>query len=263
MMAALLLMFVLIMALVLLQSLHTFEEKNEDLEQQKQTILVQQENLENQQLTIRTQQEELDNQKLILAQQEENLTQVKNELNEVTKMVSVKSDIIAALKEEFSGSSMMVMVDEQTGAITFDTGIFFAVDSDQIRPEGAEFLNSFVPQYLSILLGDEFRNKISEIIIEGHTDPQGSYMYNLDLSQRRAYAVAQFCLDEGKDILPENQVQLLRRILTANGKSFSNPIYNTDNEIDAQACRRVVFKFRLKDEEMIQAIQELLADSSD
>jgi len=244
MMAALLLMFVLIMALVLLQSLRTFEQKNKDLELQ--------------QLTILAQEEELDAQRLILAQQEENLEQVKGELNQVTKMVGVKSDIIAALQEEFKNTNLAVKVDEQTGAITFDTGIFFTVGSAEIRGEGAEFLRSFVPQYLSVLLEGEYKDMIAEIIIEGHTDLTGTYMYNLDLSQRRAYAVSQFCLDETNSVLEADQIQLLRSILTANGRSFSNPIYLKTGEIDAEASRRVVFKFRLKDEEMIAAIQEVL-----
>lgn len=249
MMAALLLMFILIMALTLVQSLRMFEEKNADLERQ--------------QLTIEAQQQELEAHKEILEQQEQNLEQVKGELSELTQLVGVKSEIIEALQAEFSGSALAVKVDEQTGAITFDTGIFFAVDSDTVRKEGQEFLNSFVPQYLSVLLSDAYRDSISEIIIEGHTDSNGSYMYNMDLSQRRAFAVAQFCLDESNNVLSRDQIQILRSILTANGRSFSNPIYDENGRVDAQASRRVVFKFRLKDDEMVSAIQDLLGGEND
>ena len=248
MMAALLLMFVLIMALTLLQSLRTFEEKNADLEKQ--------------QITIEAQQKELDKQREILEAQELNLEEVKGELGELTKMVGVKTEIIEALKEEFKGSALTVNVDEQTGAITFDTGIFFTVDSAAIRQEGAAFLNSFVPQYLSVLLSEEYRDLIAEIIVEGHTDLDGSYMYNLDLSQRRAFAVAEFCLEKNSGLESE-QIEILRNILTANGRSFSNPVYDQNGDIDSDASRRVVFKFRLKDEEMIDAIQELLGDTND
>ena len=242
MMAALLLIFILIMTLTLVNSLRLFEEKNADLERQ--------------QLTIEAQQEELDEQK-------EMLEQVKGELSELTELVGVKSEIIEALQAEFSSSNLAVKVDEQTGAITFDTGIFFALDSDTVREEGQVFLQSFVPQYLSVLLSDDFRDSISEIIIEGHTDSKGSYTYNLDLSQRRAYAVARFCLDEENEVLTKEQINLLRNILTANGRSFSNPIYDENGKVDAKASRRVVFKFRLKDDEMVDAIQDLLGDSND
>ena len=235
MMAALLLMFILIMTLTLLQSLRKFEEKNADLERQQLTI----------------------------HQQEQALEEVKSELSELTQLVGVKSEIIAALQVEFSATNLAVKVDAQTGAITFDTGIFFDVDSDVVREEGQLFLKSFVPQYLSVLLGDDFRDSVAEIIIEGHTDADGSYTYNLDLSQRRALAVAQFCLDERNAVLSSKQLQSLRSILTANGRSFSNPIYNAQGQVDAEASRRVVFKFRLKDEEMVNSIQELLGDVND
>lgn len=256
MMAALLLMFILIMALTLVQSLRMFEEKNADLERQQLTIEAQQQELE-------AQKQELESHKEILEQQEQDLEQVKGELSELTQLVGVKSEIIEALQSEFSGSDLAVKVDEQTGAITFDTGIFFAVDSDTVRKEGQEFLNSFVPQYLSVLLSDAYRDSISEIIIEGHTDSEGSYMYNMDLSQRRAFAVAQFCLDESNNVLSRDQIRILRNILTANGRSFSNPIYDENGQIDAQASRRVVFKFRLKDDEMVSAIQDLLGGEND
>lgn len=241
MMAALLLMFVLIMALTMLQSLRTFEEKNADLERQRITI---------------------EEQREALKIQEENLEKVKGDLNELTKIVGVKSDIIAALKEEFSGSELTVNVDEQTGAITFDTGIFFAYGSAYIQQAGEAFLNTFVPQYLSVLLSEEYKDYVAEIIIEGHTDLDGTYMMNLGLSQQRALAVAQFCL-EWNNSLTDDQTNTLRKILTANGRSFSNPVYDQDGNVDAQASRRVVFKFRLKDEEMVSAIQDLLGDRND
>jgi chemotaxis protein MotB len=43
------------------------------------------------------------------------------------------------------------------------------------------------------LLGDEqIKKNISRIVIEGHTDDEGSYLYNLELSQERAFNVAKY-----------------------------------------------------------------------
>ena len=242
MMAALLLMFILIMALTLLRSLRMFEEKNADLERQQITI---------------------DAQRIEIEDQQKKLDEVKGELAELTKMVGVKSDIIKALQAEFQNSDLSVKVDPQTGAITFDAGIFFSVGSAGISEDGDVFLQEFVPQYLSVLLGDTFRDQIAEIIIEGHTDTNGTYMYNLDLSQTRAYYVAGFCLNERNGVLTADQIAYLRTILTANGRSYSDPIYDEYGNIDPEASRRVVFKFRLKDDEMIEAIQEVLGESND
>ena len=55
-------------------------------------------------------------------------------------------------------------------------------------------INQFLPKYCSVLLRDDYREYVSEIIIEGHTDTNGSYIYNLELSQQRTFSVAKYCL---------------------------------------------------------------------
>ncbi len=52
----------------------------------------------------------------------------------------------------------------------------------------------------------------------------------------------------------------LQSILTANGRSFSNPIRDSQGNIIAESSRRVEFKFRLRDEEMIYKMKEMLED---
>lgn len=241
MMAALLLMFILIMAATLYQSLNTYEQKNRELEVQRTRIV--------------EQQEEIDRQKNALADTEE-------QLDKLSSMVGVKAEIIQALSEEFASSHMTVQVDEQTGAIVLPDGILFDVNKASISKDGQAFLKSFVPKYVSVLLSDKFEGYISEIIIEGHTDTDGAYMYNLDLSQKRAFAVSEYCLDEKKGSLNNKQIETLRKIVTANGRSYSDPIMKK-GKVDKDASRRVVFKFRLKDEEMIEAMREILVRSDD
>lgn len=53
---------------------------------------------------------------------------------------------------------------------------------------------------------------------------------------------------------------MLRTVLTANGKSCSNPVYNKDGSVDMAAPRRVEIKFRLQDEEMIDEMMDILKD---
>ncbi len=220
MMAALLLMFVLIMAFTLAQSLRTFEEQRKVLEERQQMIDLQQE--------------------------------------QIGKLIGVKSEIINELSLAFKDSDLNIKIDPQTGAITLDSSILFALGSSNLSKEGQEFVKEFFPQYISALLSEEYKDYIAEIIIEGHTDTKGTFMFNLALSQDRAYEVAKYCLDERKTVLPPEQLDDLRKIITANGRSYSNPIYNEDGTINADESRRVEIKFRLKDEEMIQTMQEIL-----
>ena len=109
-------------------------------------------------------------------------------------------------------------------------------------------------------LDEKYRDYVSEIIIEGHTDTNGSYIYNLELSQQRAFSVAKYCLTESNGIISSTDVELLRSVLTANGKSYSNPIYKEDGSVDLEASRRVEILFRLQDEEMIAEMMDILKE---
>ena len=227
MMAALLLTFVLILSVTLLQARKTYEEKQAQLEQKQEELAEKESVIENQQSQIDT-------------------------------IVGVRGDLVSALSKEFSGNEMSVKVDAQTGAITFDSSLLFAFDKDELQDGGKDFLNQFLPKYFSVLLGDDFLPYVAEIIIEGHTDTDGEYMYNLRLSQNRALAVSSYCLEHGTEFLSEDQMEKLRVLLTANGRSWSAPVYAADGTVDKDASRRVEIKFRLKDEEMMDEIAEML-----
>ena len=105
---------------------------------------------------------------------------------------------------------------------------------------------------------EENEGYVGEIIIEGHTDTDGTYLHNLALSQERALAVATYCLSGELTGLNAGEKQMLQNIMTANGRSFSDPVYAPDGSVDKEASRRVVFKFRMKDSEMIDQMSEIL-----
>ena len=220
MMAALLLIFILIISFTLMQSKSQYESKQAELEKQ-QEIIKEQEQLLNEQ------QKELD------------------------RIAGIRSDLVMALRDEFTDSSLNIKIDEKTGAITFDAGILFDVADYELTEEGKAFLKEFLPKYCNVLLDDKYNDYVSEIIIEGHTDTNGSYIYNLELSQQRAFSVAKYCLAEGNGIISSEEMEMLRTLLTANGKSYSNPVYKEDGSVDLDASRRVEILFRLQDEEMI------------
>lgn len=251
MMAALLLIFVLIISFTMLQSKRQYEEKERELLAQQNVIGEQQEQLDQQQ-------EQLDEQKDIVSQQQE---QMQTQQEQLDKIIGIKSALITALRDEFDGSELKVSVDSQTGAITFDASVLFDKGKYEIKEEGKNFLDQFLPRYFSVLLKKDFHQYISEIMIEGHTDTTADYLYNLELSQQRALSVAKYCLDEKSSSIPKDQIERLQKIMTANGRSFSNPIYKEDGTIDMDASRRVEFKFRLKDEEMVEEMVRILNEN--
>lgn len=172
----------------------------------------------------------------------------------IDQIMGVRVNLIEDLNEEFGGSG--IEIDEKTGAMIFNTDILFEFDAAELKPEGFAFLDEFVPAYLDVLLESGYDDYISEIIIEGHADRVGGYLYNLELSQERAFSVAEYILSE--DFPYQNIQEHLKEKLTVNGRSYTDGRYDEDGEYSYDDSRRVEFKFRLKDEEILEATRELL-----
>lgn len=283
MMAALLLFFVLIIAI----TMAVYRQKTADLEKteaelnsardQLELTLV---DLESSKLELEKSNEEL---RLSLAQLQESYAKeamTQEELNkayleiqnaqaelaatksELQDIVGIRTDIIKALQATFDESSMAV--DSQTGSITFSSDVLFRYNSANLTAESQKTLKEAIPKYLSVLLQEQYRDYIAEIIIEGHTDTDGDYQSNMELSYNRANSVAKFCLKE-KNGLSKTQIEQLQNLLTVNGRSYSDPVYEKDalnketEKIDMASSRRVEIKFRLKEDEMIEKIAQIIA----
>ena len=273
MMAALLLIFILIIAI----TLGIYKQKQADLETTQQQLSSTQQDLAMSEEELKNYMAKLDdaNSKVTLTQEQlqaaynaiaakqseidatqEELRSTKSQLEDI---VGIRTNIIRELQSSLSGSSMTV--DPQTGSITFSSDVLFKYNSSVLTENSKTTLKEIIPTYLSVLLQDSFRPYIAEIIVEGHTDTDGGYASNMELSFARANAVAEFCQKE-KNGLTNEQITELQNVLTVNGRSYSSPVYKEGtSEVDMAASRRVEIKFRLKEDEMIEKINEVLNES--
>lgn len=284
MMAALLLIFILIIAITLaiykqkrtdlekaqlqLNATQTeLDASREELEASKAELETSKANLEASEEELRNSlkeleeayaqatmtQEELDAAYLEIDEAKAELNATKSELQDI---VGIRTDIIGELQNRFTNSSMKV--DPQTGSITFSSDVLFRYNSATLTEESKKTLTEIIPMYLGVLLQDNFKPYIAEIIIEGHTDTDGDYQSNMTLSYNRANSVAKFCMNPNNG-LTESQIEQLQKLMTVNGRSYSSPIYkDNSSEVDMAASRRVEIKFRLKEDEMINKITEVL-----
>lgn len=157
--------------------------------------------------------------------------------------------VIDDLQKAFR-DSQGVVVDSLSGAVRFPDAVLFAEGRAEILPMGQELLRDFGPKYMSVMVGDTInRRYLQAIAIEGHTNDRGSYEYNLDLSQRRAFAVMTFLLSHAGDYGAE-----LRHFATANGESFRRQLCRVPltrdqpcpaSQIDKDGSRRIEIRFRL------------------
>ena len=295
MMAGVLLLFVLIMCVTLFQAQKSY---NESLQERDEKIALQEEytqelldkqnaldkkdeTLQNQDAQLKTQDEKLAEQEQQLAalaaklkEQESTLNaqqsaldektaQLKDQQAQIDQIIGVKADVIEALKNEFSKNNINVDIDAQPGALTLEASVMFDYDQAELTDAGKQALEQILPIYCKVLLQDDYMKYLAEIIIDGYTDTDGDYSYNLQLSQQRSLAVAQYLLDIQGNFLDATQSQNLEKYLTVNGHSMANPVLDANGNVDKDASRRVEVKFRLKDEEMIDELNQLLSSNDD
>ena len=290
MMAGVLLLFVLIMCVTLFQAQKSYneslqerdekiamqeqytqeqnaiDEKNETLQNQDEQLKSQDEQLAEQQKQLEALAAKLKEQESTLnAQQtalDEKTAQLKDQQAQIDQIIGVKADVIEALKNEFSKKNINVDIDAQTGALTLEASVMFDYDQAELTDSGKQALEQILPIYCKVLLQDDYKDYLAEIIIDGYTDTDGDYSYNLQLSQQRSLAVAQYLIDIQGNFLNDEQSQELEKYLTVNGHSMANPVLDADGNVDKDASRRVEVKFRLKDEEMIDELNQLLAGTT-
>lgn len=151
----------------------------------------------------------------------------------------------------------------------------FALSSPFMTRTFIEFLDDFIPRYLSIISEPEYIDYIRELRIEGHTDTrppisgEDSYIFNLRLSSQRAQNVLNYLRNhESFRNLDFETRKRMEFLFTANGLSFSRAL-NTENEIaflsennviNDNQSRRVEFRVVTSNERLIKRIFNEIKD---
>ncbi|WP_345972813.1 OmpA family protein [Sulfurimonas diazotrophicus] len=175
-----------------------------------------------------------------------NLTRIK-----IKNLTGIKVKVVQHLKEELGDS---ISIDPKSGALRFASNVLFNQGEATLKPEAKQELSRVLGHYIDALLSDkQMRRYIDRIIIEGHTNSDGSYLFNLELSQQRALAVMTFLYTQ----YPKNR-KLFRQYLSASGRSFTEPVLGADGKEDKQASRRIEIKFRIKNEEAVRELMNYL-----
>ena len=131
-----------------------------------------------------------------------------------------------------------VGVDQSNFRIDLGKDVRFESSSYNITPEARQFLRSYVPVLLRVKDTPEGKRWLRSIVIEGFTDEDGTYLYNLQLSLDRSRSVvcALFERASGIDALDRDQLQKVQELFLVGGYSFNSI------KKDKAASRRVEFK---------------------
>lgn len=189
-----------------------------------------------------------------------------------------QTSIYMALNKEFEKDldRWQAKIDPKDLTFTFKSPeILFPSGKDQLTPRFKEVLDEFFPRYLAVL--KNFRNSITEIRIEGHTDSSWNtsglpltakeiYYNNMNLSQGRTRSVLTYIYDMPK---VSKEQDWMKAHIAAVGLSSSRPVYQEDDcnnnyasviaingtcTEDKDKSRRVSFRILTNAEQQVQKI---------
>ncbi len=168
----------------------------------------------------------------------------------IKSLTGIKLKVVAALKEALGDK---INIDKKSGSLRLSSNILFDKGSAVLKDEAKVQLKKAFEEYIGTLVTNpKIKPHLDKIIIEGHTDSDGGYLYNLDLSQRRAFAVMNYLLT--LDFAKQYNIQPL---MIASGRAYLDAIKVNGVE-DKDASRRIEIKFRLKNEDAMHEIERVL-----
>lgn len=159
--------------------------------------------------------------------------------------MDIRKGIAEKLNGFFDEAGIDVDINRDTGVITLDSEILFDSGKYNVKDSGKDYLSRFSKVLIQAMFDESVRKNIKGVEIVGHTDTKGSYDMNLSLSEKRANAVKEFVLAAAKDTLTEDENKSLNKFITSQGRSFNDPVYDDNGEIDMDASRRVEITFNI------------------
>ena len=246
---------IIIMQNLLDESNATISEQNRKLQDYNNKVLILSNQLTNKEQTLKLKDEKL--LKLLQAIEDKEtqydalVAKLQAQKAKIKSLTGIKIKVIAELKRSLKGK---VTIDPNSGSLRLSSNILFDKESAKLKNSAKKELKYVFINYIGALTANKnIKSQIDRIIIEGHTDSDGSYLYNLNLSQKRAYAVMNYLLT-----LKFTKKNHLKPLLVASGRSYLDPIRDKHGREIKSASRRIEIKFRLKNDDAMQEIDKIL-----
>lgn len=182
---------------------------------------------------------------------------VTKKINEATQAEKERSseilDICTSIKDDPTLKNQLITVDCKENRINFGEAGRFGHNDYRLNAEGIKALSALVPVVLEAANSENGKKWFKQIVIEGFTDTDGSYLYNLNLSLRRSEWVMCSLLDSTFNpelTLTDEQKNQIKQLFLAGGVSFNAA------KDSKEASRRVELRMQfygLKEKESAEA----------
>ena len=178
------------------------------------------------------------------------LTKLQAQKAKIKSLTGIKLKVIAELKSSLGSK---INIDKESGSLRLASNVLFDKGSSTLKDGAKSELKQNFIEYVDTLINNKnIAEHLDKIIIEGHTDSDGSYLYNLNLSQQRAFAVMNYLLT-----LEYIKQHNIKEKLVASGRSYLDTVKENGVE-NKDASRRIEVKFRLKNEDAMYEIERIL-----
>ncbi len=166
----------------------------------------------------------------------------------VTKTVSEEEKVKIQREKDIRGLMALIRADSQSfhvkvdeAAFRIDLGDIVRFDSGNytIKPDAARFLRAYIPILLKAKSTAAGKDWMRRVVIEGFTDQDGTYLYNLALSLNRSRSVVCSLFvapTAGEAPLSRAQLTQIQQLFLVGGYSFNSM------RADKAASRRVELK---------------------
>lgn len=169
------------------------------------------------------------------------LAVTKNQNAEEQRKIQREKDIssLMAKIKQSSKKWSEIKVDESTQRIDLGDIVRFESAKSDISENGQLFLRSYIPVILGIYRTEIGKRWIRRIVVEGFTDQDGTYLYNLNLSLERSKRVV--CTLYAQPLTDETPMSIddkreIRDLFLVGGYSFNSM------KTSKEASRRVELK---------------------
>ena len=226
-MTTLMVLFLVVMSVTILTI-------TQELLDKQARLIEQQKELERTNARLLSQQAELAQAKILM----DSLKQSRDQRQKAIKFIFDKIKA-ASEKDEYRGR---INVTNEPLIVDFGESARFSRGDFHLSREGVQILQSFMPEILKIIESSNEEGWFNRITVEGFTDTDGSYLFNLDLSLKRAQSVVCTLLapGPGEIVLTQEQQKKIQDIFMVGGFSFNSA------RSSKEASRRVEMRFDFK-----------------
>ncbi len=246
---------IIIMQNLLDESNATLSEQNKKLQDYNEKVLILSNKLTAKQDTLKLKDKELLTLLHTIEAKESDydalVAKLQAQKAKIKSLTGIKIRVIAELKQSLGKN---VEIDSKSGSLRLSSNILFDKNSATLKEVSKKELKKVFINYIGALTSNRnIKEHLERIVIEGHTDSDGGYLLNLNLSQKRAYAVMNYLLT-----LNFTKKNNIKPLLVASGRSYLDPIYNSNGTENKYKSRRIEIKFRLKNDDSMNEIERIL-----